>query len=175
MIVYRYSATTGEYIGEHLCQINPLEGGYLTPPDCTEIAPPEAEGKYASWTGAAWELLDDNSGVWYDTETGHAVYIFERKTAPTGCTRIPMPDLTYSWSGTEWIVDPAKVTEQQNQYLLLQLSESDQRMIRKLDELYLKLIENKVLKKNDFYDPATGKNHFDDEIERRKILRGGIK
>lgn len=65
MIVYSYSATTGEYTGSRTAQPSPLEpGAFLIPANATAVEPPTAEaGKAVTWNGAAWTQVDDNRGM----------------------------------------------------------------------------------------------------------------
>jgi hypothetical protein len=65
MKIYHYSFE-GEYVGESVSDLDPLEGKPLIPSHATIIAPPDAQaGKARVFDGTRWTLVTDNRGVWY--------------------------------------------------------------------------------------------------------------
>lgn len=62
MIAYRYDFENNKYVGEQLCQRDPVASAkagkdiYLLPGNCTYAEPPDAkEGYNIVWNGEAWE------------------------------------------------------------------------------------------------------------------------
>lgn len=77
MIIYNTNPVTGEYIGQGVAQVSPLEpevrdesgavirqAVYLIPAHAVTVAPPVAKpGKRRHWNGAAWEYRDEPASV----------------------------------------------------------------------------------------------------------------
>ena len=60
MLAYKYREDTKEYIGTQVAQINPLEGGYLLPANCTFLKPPQVEEKQIQvFNGESWDIKKD--------------------------------------------------------------------------------------------------------------------
>jgi hypothetical protein len=65
MLAYRYDEETKEYLGTQEAQINPLEGGYLLPANCTFLEVPEYEEKQIPvFENEIWIVKVDNRGSW---------------------------------------------------------------------------------------------------------------
>lgn len=65
MLAYKYDKTTKEYLGTQEAQINPLEGGYLLPANCTFLQVPEyAEKEIPVFENDVWVVKADNMGSW---------------------------------------------------------------------------------------------------------------
>lgn len=65
MLAYRYDEETKEYLGTQEAQINPLEGGYLLPANCTFLEVPEYEEKQVPvFENEIWIVKVDNRGSW---------------------------------------------------------------------------------------------------------------
>jgi hypothetical protein len=65
MFAYRYDEETKEYLGTQEAQINPLEGGYLLPANCTFLEVPEYEEKQIPvFENEIWIVKVDNRGSW---------------------------------------------------------------------------------------------------------------
>lgn len=65
MLAYRYDKTTKEYKGTQEAQINPLEGGYLLPANCTFLEVPKySEGFIPVFENDIWTVKIDNRGKW---------------------------------------------------------------------------------------------------------------
>jgi len=63
-ICYTYHGTTGQYLFQETCQIDPIDGGTLMPANSTLTAPPSSidEGKVAVWENNAWTQKFDYRG-----------------------------------------------------------------------------------------------------------------
>lgn len=65
MLAYRFDENTKEYLGTQTAQINPLEGGYLLPANCTFLKVPEyQEGQIPVFENDIWVVKVDNRGKW---------------------------------------------------------------------------------------------------------------
>ena len=84
---------------------------YFNPREWSPGAPPEAPGKIAVIDDLTlqWKLVDDNRGVWYDTETGLTVEIFSLNKDVTGLTRLEPKDDFQKWNGEAWETDKEKI------------------------------------------------------------------
>lgn len=65
MLAYKFDKNTKEYLGTQEAQINPLEGGYLLPANCTFLEVPEySEGEIPVFENDIWVIKIDNRGSW---------------------------------------------------------------------------------------------------------------
>ena len=65
MLAYKYDKSTKEYLGTQEAQINPLEGGYLLPANCTFLEVPEyTQGQIPVLENDIWVVKIDNRGSW---------------------------------------------------------------------------------------------------------------
>ena len=65
MLAYKFDKVTKEYKGELEAQINPLEGGYLLPANCTFIEVPIYNvGQIPVFGNDEWVIKTDNRGKW---------------------------------------------------------------------------------------------------------------
>lgn len=70
MLAYKYDETTKEYLGTQEAQINPLEGGYLLPANCTFTTPPEEKtDKARVWVSDEWAYVDDFRSNYYKVDS----------------------------------------------------------------------------------------------------------
>lgn len=83
MKIYHYSEKTGEYLGESVAPLDPIEKKPLIPARATNEAPPATgENQAAVWIDDAWQIVDDFRGfVGYD-ETGEKHEIKELNQKP---------------------------------------------------------------------------------------------
>ena len=69
MLAYRYDKDTKEYKGSLEAQVNPLEGGYLLPANCTFVEPPESqEDKTILWQDDEWVYVSDYRENYYKVD-----------------------------------------------------------------------------------------------------------
>lgn len=70
MLAYRYDKETKEYLGEQEAQINPLEGGYLLPANCTFVEPlsPKADNTIV-WNDSEWVYVVDYRENYYKVDS----------------------------------------------------------------------------------------------------------
>jgi len=116
-LIYNYHPSSGEFLSAATADASPLEAGiYLVPAFATETAPPAAGGRQvAVFSAGAWQIKADWRGVpLASTKDGSAVSIREVGVTPAqiGAVETPPPSPLYSWQGTAWVIDPAKVAEQ---------------------------------------------------------------
>lgn len=65
MLAYRFDENTKEYLGTQTAQIDPLEGGYLLPANCTFLKVPKyQEGQIPVFENDIWVVKVDNRGKW---------------------------------------------------------------------------------------------------------------
>lgn len=141
MRAYKFNSETGELCGPYLCQKNPIEGGYLIPPDCTTIEPgPDKEGFVQIWRGASWEYVVDLRGtsVW-DTTTKQEYRILKfMENIPEGYTDkkpSPLPYIVWNKTKQDWIEDSVKKILYENEL-------HDNRIKAEIQELDLKRIRS---------------------------------
>ncbi len=137
-IVYAYNAENNNvFIGEHVCQANPVRlGEFLIPSSYSETNPGEIPpNKNAFYDEAAkkWKLQNDYRGVEiYDTATGRA----EQCTTfeiPAGYTLL-VPSDNQTWNGAKWVDDPEKIKAATNEDAKAELIQIDLQSIRSIRE-----------------------------------------
>ena len=65
MLAYKYDKETKEYLGTQEAQINPLEGGYLLPANCTFLEVQKySENEIPVFENDIWVIKVDNRGKW---------------------------------------------------------------------------------------------------------------
>lgn len=110
-IVYKYDARTGEYIGIHSCQKNPVRvGAYLVPLHTTEITPPDTESGYVVvFNGSEWgQVVDHRGAKVFCTETKNELGIVQEVdfTLTDGQTFLEPPEAedgkAVQWDGENW-------------------------------------------------------------------------
>ena len=76
MKIYNYS-DSGEFLGESIAGISPLDNAPLIPRNSTTIAPPEIKtGNIAIFNGLSWSLIEDHRGEkWYKKGTREEIQI----------------------------------------------------------------------------------------------------
>ena len=91
MQIYHYSFE-GEYVGESVADLDPLEGKPLIPSHATTIAPPDAQaGKARVFDGTSWALVTDNRGIWYTLDRTEIELELIADVVPVGATRALPP------------------------------------------------------------------------------------
>ncbi|HEY6093822.1 MAG TPA: hypothetical protein VIU93_02605 [Gallionellaceae bacterium] len=99
-IIFNYT-DEGEYIGQSVAELDPIEGLPMIPRNATTIAPPPAvAGSVRVFGAGAWSQVVDNRGAWY-LPSGQSVQLDKLADAvPAGATRNapvlppPVPVLT---------------------------------------------------------------------------------
>lgn len=111
-IVYAYNAENENvFIGEHVCQANPVRSGeFLMPSHYSETKPGEIPpNKNAFYDEAVkkWKIQNDYRGATiYNTATGQPAQC-DKFEIPAGYTLLP-PGKNEMWNGAKWITDPEK-------------------------------------------------------------------
>jgi hypothetical protein len=117
MIVYNYSATTGEFLGKEAAFESPLEEGvYLYPANSTTIAPPKAAaGQVAVFVKDAWSLCPDFRGTVYWTEDQKQHVVTEIGEMPTEAIVVAppasAPNQKISYANGAWAITPDFIGE----------------------------------------------------------------
>jgi hypothetical protein len=108
MIVYKYNQQR-YYIGNHICQKDPISGDFLFPEygTYTTIEPTLFTSKVPKWNNFNWIQVADNRGVWYSVIDGHQVYITEIEGEIVNLTKLPKPNNDYYWNGNAWVLKSA--------------------------------------------------------------------
>jgi len=107
-IVFKLNSNN-EYIGEHICQINPVEGGWLYPTYYTEIVPPEIRDNYKY-------IFNKEENSWEEIELPKIVTVWNKLTRqPLNCLNSEIPDECatieppqeeyYIFKDNNWIID----------------------------------------------------------------------
>ena len=148
MKVYTYNKETGLYSGEHNCQPDPIQGGWLYPNNYTVIKPVKFVNKVPKWTGSDWIQVDDNRGVWYNTTDGSEILITEIESSTTGLTKLKRPNEDYTWNGTSWILKPE--SERLPIYKTNKFKELNYKIISKL--MYVKKLKSLDTVRGTFID-----------------------
>jgi len=169
MIVYKYN-NDRYYTGEHNCQIG-IKGETLYPAgNYTEVKPTFEEGKLTKWDNNKWIKVADNRGKEiYNKETLEKITWSNIEEWDNDYTDIAPPDITYSWSGNAWVEDADKVTQKVIDDAKMELSQTDNGMIRVIEDLIDVLILKNTIKFDDL--PV----EVQDKINNRKVLRDKIK
>lgn len=95
MKIYHYSEKTGEYLGESVAALDPVEKKPLIPARATTEAQPAAgENKAAVWANDAWQIVDDFRGfVGYDANgEKHEIKELNQKPDPKWTAEPPAPE-----------------------------------------------------------------------------------
>ena len=133
MKYYSYD-NDGFYIGEGVCQVDPLESKaqgkdiFLMPSNATTKKPLIQEGKISVFINNEWINKDDTKGIYYHTETKEQVLINDINADLTNLTKLE-PDSNKKWNGSEWVDDPILVAYSE-------LSEMDAQIPRIAEDFY---------------------------------------
>lgn len=116
MNIYHYDRSTGEYIGQGVADLDPLEGKPMVPAHATvDVPPPVRKGFANVYNAGVWVQVPDNRGKIYDTLTGEGE-IWQRLGAiPPDKTALAPPSSDYSWNGKAWVLDLVKSWERVRQ------------------------------------------------------------
>lgn len=112
-IAYGVHPATRELVGSTFADPDPMnEGAWLVPAHAFLENPPSPSAGHTvrrteDLTG--WEVVPDNRGTIYSTETGHATSLNELGELPEGFTKQPRPDEFHVWGGHAWVLDDAAV------------------------------------------------------------------
>lgn len=110
-IAYGVHPTTRELVGSTFADPDPMnEGAWLVPANAfLEEPPAPAPGHVVRRAEdlAGWEVVQDNRGLVYSTETGLATSLTELGELPAGFTKDPRPDEFHMWDGQAWVLDDA--------------------------------------------------------------------
>ncbi len=136
--VYAYNIENENvFIGEHVCQANPVRSGeFLMPSYYSETNPgtiPENKNAFYDAVKKKWVIKNDYRGIIiYNTETGNREYCKEFEI-PEGYTLLP-PGKNQTWNGTKWIDDPEKIKAATNEAAKAELIQIDLQSIRSIRE-----------------------------------------
>lgn len=91
MKIYNYEKLTGIFTNATDARESPLETGvYLIPALATTIEPPKVpEGSVAVFADGAWQIIEDNRGIWYDGKI--QVFVNTLGPVPEQYTKEPPP------------------------------------------------------------------------------------
>ena len=107
-VVYHYHGLTGELLGTGFADPDPVNPDkWLVPGLATLAEPPASEvGAVACRIEhTRWELLEDNRGTIYSTDSGQPREHAELGPLPEGFTTQPRPSLHHVWQGNAWVFD----------------------------------------------------------------------
>lgn len=102
--IYNYHGVTLEYLGESLADADPLDiGQWLIPGNaCLDAPPSSKKGHVVRRLDDGWEVVEDNRGVIYSTDTGTASMMSELGPVPDGYTSKQPPSPNHTWGGSSW-------------------------------------------------------------------------
>jgi hypothetical protein len=112
MKIYNYHPEYKYFISQTLADPSPLDppGVWLIPAYATtEEVPEYSEGTIPIFDGYKWKIINDNRGIWYDTQTLQPYEIQDPNEEKPNFTRIKPPEITsnqkISWDGEKWNVE----------------------------------------------------------------------
>jgi len=135
MIVYTYDEN-GFYSGQHVCQTNPVGGGFLYPARYLLDQPENISGKVAKHENGKWVYVNNYVGseIW-NVDDG-IKRICPTREVPNGFTTDPKPpDPWYIYRNGNWIIDEERRKAVTNSIIELQLRELDIKRIRAVAEI----------------------------------------
>ena len=109
MNIYNYN-DNGIFIGMGIVQYSELDKSYIIPRNATEKEPIIPDGKLAKFDNNEWIYIDDNTGVYYNKQTGIESIVKEYDFDVSGLTKLK-PNKYSIWDNDEWIDDINKVRE----------------------------------------------------------------
>ncbi|WP_052493842.1 MULTISPECIES: tail assembly chaperone [Pseudomonas] len=107
-VVYHYHGQTGELLGTGFADPDPMNPDKWLVPGLATLAEPPApvEGCVACRIEhTRWELLEDNRGTIYSTDSGQPREHAELGPLPEGFTTQPRPTLHHTWQEGAWAFD----------------------------------------------------------------------
>ncbi|PZW46383.1 tail fiber assembly protein [Pseudomonas sp. URMO17WK12:I2] len=107
-VIYHYHPQTGELLGTGLADPDPMNpANWLVPGFATLDAPDEpAQGIVPCRVEhARWELLEDNRGTVFSTDSGQPLEYTSLGPLPQGFTTQARPSLHHTWQGASWVFD----------------------------------------------------------------------
>lgn len=136
----------GLYTGEVERQYDELDRIWLMPAGATDKTPPVKDGEIAVWNGSKWELKDDNSGIYYDIETGQKIIINSPLDDISKLTKtIPADGIFPVFENGKWANDIIKQKEYDNNIIKSDLIKIDMERIRPLSEINNPdILDNKI-------------------------------
>lgn len=165
MKVYKFDKD-GYFAGVHDCQPCPLTYGWLYPTEgtFTEIAPKDEVGYIPKWDGKKWDNIKNYfQKPLYDIVEKNMIFS-NTVTLPEGYTDIKPTDVQ-KWDGQKWVDDPALIAEKEKKQKFSELSATDFKMSRQLEDVMDVLIANEKLSKKDLPEKTR------DFYELKKKLR----
>jgi len=113
LTIYHFHPTTGEYLGNSLADLDPLQPGeYLIPHGATPEAPPTTgEHEAAVRQDDAWTVQPDWRDVpLYRTADGSLVspVTLDQTPSDLDATPLPRPTAAHVWQNDAWLLDPTR-------------------------------------------------------------------
>lgn len=112
MEIYNYHPEYKYFISQTLADPSPLDppGVWLIPAHATtEPVPEYSQGFIPVFNGTKWEIITDNRGIWYDTQTLQPYEVQDPNQEQPNSTRIQPPIINpnqkISWDGQNWKVE----------------------------------------------------------------------
>lgn len=102
--IYNYHGVTFEYLSESLADADPLDvGQWLIPGNaCLDAPPASKKGHVVRRIESGWEVVEDNRGVIYSTESGAESVLSDLGPVPDGYTSKQPPSSNHTWGGSSW-------------------------------------------------------------------------
>lgn len=113
MLIYCAHPVTREYIGDSVADPDPLHAeNWLIPAHAYLDAPPASPAGYIALRtedGSSWEMVEDQRGLVYDTNTGIALGWRELGPLPEHLTKEPRTSASHHWQQGAWVLNPLAV------------------------------------------------------------------
>lgn len=107
-VIFHYHGQTGEFLGTGFADPDPMTPGNWLVPGLSTLAEPPAPvaGSVACRIEhTRWELIEDNRGTIYSTDSGQSRELADLGALPEGFTTQPRPSLHHTWQGNSWEFD----------------------------------------------------------------------
>jgi hypothetical protein len=110
MKIYNYHQELKYLIGEENAFESPLEpGAFLIPAHATDIEPPECELREVQiFNGTSWDIVEDQRGIYYSTQTQQVIMNYNPLEAPENATKeVPpeVPEGHYLTWNDRWVLE----------------------------------------------------------------------
>lgn len=109
-IIYQAHPVTGEYIGQSIADVDPMDGdNWLIPGMAFIDAPPTAKKGFAiihiPGAESTWTMVEDLRGTVYQTDSGQSLEWQELGSLGAGLTQEPRPSAYHVWLEGAWTLD----------------------------------------------------------------------
>lgn len=109
MIIYNYSAQTGELLSTAEADKSPLERNvWLIPANATSVKPPSVpKGSVPIFVAGAWSIKPDVRGTWYNASRAEVIVTFLDADVTT-LTREAAPSVNHDLVNGVWVLNQAR-------------------------------------------------------------------